>query len=83
MSYAKYHEAYRRLCDVLTNMYATERTALDRSEDYTTIMELVLAGRDAEAVEMAKQFRDERGDVWREKAAAHGLIPTKNFENEV
>lgn len=78
-----YMDAYARLTNVLTNMYATERRALDDSVLYSEAMELVIAGRDSEAVALASQFRDFHGDVWRKKAAAYGLIPTDSFVNEV
>jgi hypothetical protein len=78
-SIPRYHEAYRKLTNDLINMYATERTALDESAYYTTIMEHVLAGRYDEAVVLSLQFRSARGDEWRARAAEHGLYSTDNY----
>lgn len=78
-----YMDAYARLCHTLTNMYRTERRALDDSVLYSVAMDLVLKGQDREAVEIAKLFRDEAGDKWRAEAAELGLIRTAEYANEV
>lgn len=79
----RYMDAYARLTNVLTNMYATERRAMDASVLYSVVMDLVIKGQDAEAVEIAKTFRDEKGDAWRESAFGCGLLTTNRFVNEV
>lgn len=78
-----YQDAYARLTKVLTNMFASERSALDDSVLYSVAMDLVIKGQDVEAVEIAKMFQDERGDAWRVRAYEVGLTSTPNFANEV
>ena len=78
-----YMKAYQRLTNVLTNMHASERRALDESPVYVPALECVIAGRDQEAVDLVLTLRDERGDRWRASAADCGLIATSNFVNEV
>lgn len=81
MSNPKFHEAYFRLCDVLTNTAADERTSFDESHEYEPAMQAMVAGREAEAVALIKKHQSEAGDKWREKAFGHGLIPTLRFVN--
>jgi len=73
--------AYRTLTRTLTNMHASERTAFDASDSYNYTLSLVSAGRDAEAIAMAQQFRTSEGDDWRARAFDAGLISTADFVN--
>lgn len=77
----RYSEPFRRLTNDLTNMYASERRALAVSADYVAIMEALLRHDDELAVALSLQFRDEKGDAWRERAAECGLISTAEFVN--
>lgn len=77
-----YRDAYRRLTRELTHMYVAERTALDACPDYSEIMELVIAGREAEAVELARQFTSEAGDRWRDELHRHDWFQNADFIQE-
>ena len=72
-------EAYRILTRELTHMYASERTALDESPDYETIMEHVRSGRHSTAVEMSLQFRNNDGNRWRYNAFDAGRYDDEEF----
>jgi len=60
-------EAYRILTRELTNMYHTERSALDVSPKYQEILDNVKAGNVHKAVVAAISLRTESGNKWRAK----------------
>jgi len=62
------NEAYRILTRELTNMHHSERDALDNARwRYRAALDLVKAGKNAEAIELACELVTDNGQAWRAK----------------